>query len=304
MQLVATAIIPILVVMTVGFILKRRWLPSFEFWNGMEQLTYFVLTPALFITAIASVDLTSVPFGSVAVALAIPILVAAGLVLVLKRPIRATGPEITSMIQGAIRFNTYTGLIFASALAGAQGVAMFSLAAAIVVPLVNVISVVALTVYGDNETELRPLPMLRQILTNPLILSCLVGIGFSVGPVELPAFVDASLGILADGALVIGTLVVGAALQFQISRHHIGMITLTSAIKLIALPLGAFFLAQLMSIEGVMLAAIVIITALPPAPSSYVLAARMGGDGQLMISITGVQTVLSLATLPLLLALI
>lgn len=77
-----------------------------------------MLTPALFLTAIASVDLTTVPFGSVAIALVVPILVASLLVLLAKRLIRATGPEITSLLQGAIRFNTYTGLIFAAALAG------------------------------------------------------------------------------------------------------------------------------------------------------------------------------------------
>lgn len=304
MQLVTTAIVPILVVMTVGYVLKHRWLPSPAFWTGMEQLTYFVLTPALFVTAIASVDLAAVPFGAVAITLIVPILAASILVLLARRLIRATGPEITSLLQGAIRFNTYTGLIFASALAGSEGVALFSLAAAIVVPLVNVISVAALTVYGDNDAELRPWPMIRQILTNPLILGCVVGIAFSLAPVELPAVVAATLGIVADGALVIGTLVVGAALQFTLSRHDAGMIALVSAIKLVVLPLSAFLLAQWLGIEGVLLAAIVIITALPPAPSSYVLAARMGGAGQLMISITGVQTVLSLAALPLLLTLV
>lgn len=304
MQIVTTAIVPILVVMAAGYALKRWWLPSSAFWRGMEQLTYFVLTPALFISAIASVDLLAVPFGAVAVALVVPVAVAAVLVLALKRPIGASGPELTSLVQGAIRFNTYTGLIFASALAGSEGVAMFSLVAAIDVPLVNVISVTVLTVYGDNDAELRPVPLLRKILGNPMILGCLVGIAFSLAPFQLPAFADASLGILADGALVTGTLAVGAALQFRISRHDIGMITLVSVIKLVALPLSALLLARWMSVEGVMLAALIIITALPPAPSSYVLSVRMGGDGQLMISITGVQTILSLVTVPLLLLLV
>lgn len=172
------------------------------------------------------------------------------------------------------------------------------------VPLVNLISVAALTVYGDNDAEIRPLPMIRQLITNPLILGCGVGIAFSLAPVELPTVVAATLGTLADGALVTGTLVAGAALRFTLSRHDAGMITLVSVIKLVALPLSAFALARGLGIEGVMPAAIVIITALPPVPSSYVLAARMGGANRLMISITGVQTVLSLVTLPLLLTLV
>lgn len=141
--------------MTVGHARKHRWLPSPAFWTGMEQLTYFVLTPARFVTAIASVDRTAVLVGAVALALIAPILATSILVLLVSRLIRATGPEITSLLQGVIRFTTYTGLIFASALAGAEGVALFSPAAAIVVPLVNVISVAALTVHGDKGLRVR-----------------------------------------------------------------------------------------------------------------------------------------------------
>lgn len=56
-----------------------------------------------------------------------------------------------------------------------------------------------------------------------------------------------------------------------------------------------------MGVTGATLTSIVLITAVPTAPSAYVLASRMGGDTRLMASITGTQTVLSIAALPLML---
>ena len=65
-----------------------------------------------------------------------------------------------------------------------------------------------------------------------------------------------------------------------------------------AVPLTAGATAHALGAEGALLASIVLICAVPTAPSSYVLASRMGGDTRLMASITGVQTLLAIVTLP------
>ncbi len=72
--------------------------------------------------------------------------------------------------------------------------------------------------------------------------------------------------------------------------------------KLAALPLLAMALALGMS--GAALTSVGLISAVPTAPSAYVLALRMGGDTRLMAAITGTQTVLAIVTIPLMLALV
>ena len=74
-------------------------------------------------------------------------------------------------------------------------------------------------------------------------------------------------------------------------------------LKLTVLPLAALALAVPLGISGPMLIAIVVITALPVTPTAAVLAARMGGDVRLMAALIGTQTVLSVVTLPALIAL-
>lgn len=303
MTLVTTAIVPIILILAAGAVLRHRVLVDAAFWHGLEWMSYRIFTPALFITSIADTDLTVVPLGPLLLSLAAPIVTVTGLVIALKRPLRANGPQLSSLVQGAIRINTYIGLVFASALHGQGGVAIFALASTIVVPLVNVISVSTLAAYGEKQTSTEKIPMWREFLENPLIQGCAIGLALNLTGFPLPEFLEATLGMLTAPALACGTLIAGAALQFTFRKRDTIDIGIATVMKLIVLPLTAAAIAIPLGVTGATLASIVLICAIPTAPSAYVLASRMGGDSRLMASITGMQTILSMATLPAVLAL-
>src|SRR3546814_7984808 len=86
------------------------------------------------------------------------------------------GPAFTAVLQTAIRPNTYIGLSIPFALYGQEGLTIAALIVAAVVPSVNVISVAALVRYGGHYAGRSP-SLLRAVLLNPLILSCLAEIG-------------------------------------------------------------------------------------------------------------------------------
>ncbi|TFV61080.1 AEC family transporter [Mycobacterium sp. PS03-16] len=302
MQLITAAIVPVIILLVVGAVIRRKFLTEPAFWRGLEWLSYHVFTPALFVESIAQTDLTGVSVGPLLVSLAVPTVVVSALLIALRRVLRATGPQLTSLVQGSIRLNTYIGLVFASALHGVDGVASFALAAAVMVPLVNVICVTALSFYGTTGDGRKRTSVWREILTNPLILGCATGLALNLTGLGLPSAVAAPVEILASPALVCGTLAAGAAISLQLRRRDALDIALVSALKLVAMPLAAAGLAAALGVDGIMLTCITIICALPTAPSAYVLATRMGGDERLMASITGAQTVLSMATMPLMLA--
>lgn len=302
MTLVTMAIVPIILILAAGALLRRKMLTDPGFWRGLEWMSYRIFTPALFITSISDTDLTVVAVGPLLLSLAAPIIAVAGLVIALRRPLRANGPQLSSLVQGAIRINTYIGLIFASALYGQGGVATFALASTIVVPLVNVICVSTLAAYGDKTTAPRRVPMWQECLENPLIQGCAVGLTLNLTGLPLPGFLLATLGMLAAPALACGTLIAGAALHFTFRKRDTLDISVAAVLKLVVLPLAAAGIAIPLGVTGAALASIVLICAVPTAPSAYVLASRMGGDTRLMASITGVQTILAVATLPAVLA--
>jgi malonate transporter len=303
-NLVTTAIVPIVLILAAGVLLRRRFLREPGFWRGLEWMSYRVFTPALFITSIANTDLTVVPIGPLLLSLAAPIVLVAGLVVALRRRLHANGPQLTSLVQGSIRINTYIGLIFATVLHGHEGVATFALASAIVVPLVNVICVSALAAYGKKSSSLRHIPVWREFLENPLIQGCVIGLTLNLVGLPLPDFIAATLSMLAAPALACGTLIAGAALHFTFRKRDVLDIGVSTILKLIVLPAAAAAIAIPLGATGATLASIVLICAVPTAPSAYVLASRMGGDTRLMASITGTQTILAVVTLPVVLMLV
>lgn len=295
-----SAIVAIVLLLGLGWTLRHHVLTEPGFWRGLELLSYRVFTPALFVTTIGGTDLGSVPLAGLLLALVPPVMVVSGVLLALKRPMRADGPRVSSLVQGSIRINTYIGLVFADALHGADGVATFALASAVMVPLLNVICVAVLTVHGDNAATVSTLGIARDLAGNPLIQSCAMGLTLSLLGLSLPGFLFTTLTMLASPALVSGTLAVGAALTLTLRRGDVLDIALTAGLKLLALPFAAGAIAHALGVGGALLTSIVLICAVPTAPSAYVLATRMGGDARLMASITGAQTLLAIVTLPLL----
>lgn len=300
MPLVLTAILPVVLLLTLGSVLRHLVLPA-DCWRGLEKLTYYVFTPALFVGSTASADLSAVPLPAFAVAVATPVVVVALLVLVLRRPLRITGPALTSLLQGSIRINTYVGLVFASTLHGGPGVAVFALATAILVPLVNIICVSVLAAYGERARTAPRRGVWRELATNPLILSCAVGLALNASGLGMPDVLGSLLDTVAAPALACGTLIAGAAVVLRTRREDIAPIAVASVLKLVAVPAGAGLVASLAAITGMAHDVVLIICAVPTAPSAAVLAARLGGDTRLMASITGTQTFLALATVPLVL---
>ncbi|MEV4735578.1 MULTISPECIES: AEC family transporter [unclassified Microbacterium] len=301
MPLALTAILPVVVLLVIGWILRHRAPLDPSFWRGLEWMSYRVFTPALFVTSIGRADLGAVPIGPLAVALTIPVLLVLGILFGAAGLLRITGPRLTSLVQGSVRVNTYLGLMFATALHGEEGIATYAIASAVMVPLVNVVCVSALARWGDGVDEPRP-RFGRELVTNPLIQGCVIGIVVNVSGLRLDGPIATVLDLLAAPALVTGTLIAGAALTLAFRRRDLLDIGIAVLLKLLVLPALAVTCAVLLGIDGVVLSAVVIIAAVPTAPSAYVLARRMGGDHRLMASITGVQTVAALVTVPLALA--
>lgn len=303
MDAVIGAIVPILILLGGGALLRRRFLTSDAFWAGLAWMSYWVFTPALFITSISAADLGAVPAGPLVLSVALPTTAVATLAWGTAKIARANGPQLTSVMQGAIRINTYIGLIFASALYGQDGVATFALASAIVVPLVNLICVSTLSVYGKIPATTARTPLWRDLARNPLIIACVIGLGLNLLAIPLPTYARAALEMVATPALACGTLIAGAALHFTFRRRDLLDITIATVLKLAVLPMIAMATAIALGLSGATLASVVLICAVPTAPSAYVLALRMGGDTRLMAAITGIQTVLAVVTMPLMLAL-
>jgi len=138
MTTILTSLVPVFLLIALGFGLRARQFVPDLFWPAIEKLTYFVFFPALLFQNCRRAPLDGA--GSLALAMGLGVLGTAALALA-ARPLVKSGPSFTSLFQGTIRPNTYVGLAAAAALYGKTGTALTSICVAMVVPLVNLLSV-------------------------------------------------------------------------------------------------------------------------------------------------------------------
>ena len=295
-----TTIWPLFALIVLGYVLARAGFPSREFWASAERLNYYTLFPALLITS-----LVRAPMGDPAIlrlggAAVVTILIATA-VMVLARLVRPAPPaRFGPALQGIIRFNTYLGLAVTGSLLGTEGLTRAAVYLAVAVPLVNVISVFALT---DGGTLKRPGRLARMLLTNPLILGCIAGGFLAASGIGLPFGTDGFLDFLARASLPLGLLCVGAALQpATLMGREFGVLAGNSALRLAAMPALAFVVARIMGLAGTEAQVLVIFSAIPTATSAYVLTRQMGGDGTMMAGLVTLQTLACAVTIPLVLS--
>ncbi len=292
----ALALLPDFLLILLGFAL-RRWLHLGDhFWTGLEKLVYFVLFPALLFNSIARANLA---WSEAAPLLGVGLLVMiAGMVLgAAARWLFPISPvSFASQFQCAFRFNTYIGLAVAAKLHGATGIAAMGLLTGAMVPPVNIAAVGMLARHGGVS-------LWRELARNPLLLATLAGLLWNLSGVAMPVPAGQFLGRLADAAIALGLLAVGAALRLDGKPGGgYGAGAWFLGVKLLALPAAAITLGRLLGLSGIYFDIALIFAALPTASSAYILAQRMGGDGRSVAWLISAGTLTAMVTLPLWLA--
>lgn len=304
MEPVATAIAPTLVLIFLGFVLRRTGVVREPAWSGIEKLTYFVLFPALLVHNISVQSLDGIPWGKTLLVIVGTLGTIAAALIVLKAFIPAwTGPAFTSVFQGSIRFNTYIALAVAAATFGAEGLRVGALISGALIILINLLCVTTFAIWGSKGGKSWQ-AVLRNIATNPLILACLAGVSVSVTGVTLAAPIADSLEVLSKAALPAGLLTVGAVLQPAKLTKPVGPIAAATLMQFFVKPLLAIWLLSTTGLESLVAGVLLIAFVTPAPPSAYILSRQLGGDDELMVSIITLQTLLAFAVMPAIIALV
>ncbi len=306
MALVVAALLPVFLLIVLGFVLKRSLLRLETQWHGLERLTYYVLFPVLLIQTLVKADLTTVPVTGVGGALLLSLLLMSLLCLAL-RPLLARcaidGPAFTSIFQGATRWQTYVALAVSVNLYGDTGLALASVAMVAIIPLVNVFSVAVLAHYASPDKQsVRAIAM--TVVRNPLIWACAIGLALNMLHLPLPRIWDEVADALGRSSLAIGLLVTGAGLQLAGMFRPSLAASVAVFLKLILMPVLAIALAVWFGVTGSSLAIVAACTAVPTSASAYVLARQMDGDAPLLAHIITLQTLLAAITMPIAIALV
>ena len=306
MASVIDSVLPVFLLIATGWLARVSGLVEGTHWTGIEKVTYFIFFPAIISHTLARADLASVPVLGVGGALVSAILLIAVLLLVtrafLERRIGLDGPSFTSLFQGSTRWNTFIALAVATSLFGPRGVTLIAVAIAAMVPLLNTLAFYVLVRFAGGHPQ-TTLQLLRTFVANPFIWSSAIGLALNLSCLSLPKPVETFVDILGRASLAAGLMIVGAGLDARRLARPESVHFIALAAKLAVLPFVAILLARLFGVGGLDLAVTVVAASVPTSSGAYAFAKQMGGNAPLMAEIITIQTLVSLATLPLMVAL-
>lgn len=261
-------------------------------WVTIEKLVYFVLFPCLlfFSVATSNFDVNTVgafALGGPAVIFTAFLLGWSGLLFSNMGRV-----DFASGLQTAYRFNSYIGLALASRLGGQSAVANIAILLALGVPLCNVLAVGTMSKGGR-------LSAFVDILRNPLIIGTCLGIAAKLMGLQVPEPVMLTLERLAQAAVSLGLLAVGAGLVFSGLKGNWPVSVWWLFVKLLVSPLVAVLYAHFTGLGQEQTMVLLVFSAIPSASSAYILAARMGGNAPLVACLISMSTVGAAITLPL-----
>ncbi|MBU1145152.1 MAG: AEC family transporter [Firmicutes bacterium] len=319
------AVLPILLLIALGYYLKRIRFLNENFLVIGNKFVFRVALPALLyytIYSISSMNEINWPVVLYSV-MAIMILFLIGLIISLvfiKNP-RQKGV----IIQAVFRSNfAIIGIPLAEAIGGSQAVAVVALVSAIVVPLMNVLSVIALAMFVKEEDAKSPfksmLSTLTKIVKNPLIIGVALGLLTlfirSFIPIdsttELPVFsIKDNLEFLyllikwlGQVASPLALIILGGTFDFFVIKPLAKQIVIGTVSRVVIAPLVTLSLAVLLSkyttffnFTSMHYPAFIALLASPTAVSSAIMAKEMDNDELLAVQLVVWTTTFSILSI-------
>jgi predicted permease len=300
---VIAELLPVFILIVIGWGVRAGGVISAEGFGWVNRFGYFVLYPAFLFNLSSNADLRAGEAGKFILGLMLGFAIMFAIALALK-PIffRDEGPAFTSVLQGSVRWNGFVLLAAAPALYGHAGLHLIGIAFGPLVLAVNFCCVLALARWGENGAN-SARAIFDQIVANPLILGCGVGLLAQLFHVHATGPVATVINLLGAAAMPIAIVCVGSGLDFRAVRDARAKVAAASFCKLIIAPAVMYGAATLVGAPPIAAAVAAGVGSTPTAAAGYTLAREMGGDAHLMAAIITATTLLSFLTMPIAIAL-
>ena len=256
----ANAVVPFICYMSYGYLIRHLGFGDEAFYKRLNQIVFKAFFPLMMFNSLYNSKADFRTNTKLALT-AVVILLIAILFSVLLTPLFVKGnPQRGVVAQSTWRSNT---LMFALPLAvsmyGDEAGSLASIVIACCVPIYNVAAVFILEYFRRTEGEkTSAAKMLRNILTNPLIIGAIAGLVFRGLHIALP---------------------------------------ICTVLKLVVLPAIVTTICYLLGFRGIELFILFSLYATPLANAIFPMSQSMGGDGELAGEMLAISTVSSMFTI-------
>ena len=295
---VASNVLTLFLLMGVGVACAKTKLLSDGGVKALANLVLYIATPCVIVKSCMREFDPAMLWGFLTV-VAVAAVTHAVLMLLAKVVFRDSDENRRRVLRSAVVFSNagYMAIPLQQAILGDVGV--FYCAAYIIV--FNLF----LWTYGLAEMSGESRLSVKKILLNPGIIGVVVGLTLFVLPIPVPALIADGVGHLASLNTPVPMLIVGYYLAQTnlVSALKDGRGWLCIALRLVAAPLLALGALLLCGVRGDLLTACMICIATPVATSCTMFATRFDRNPRLSVNLVSLSTLLSVATLPLMVAL-
>lgn len=291
-------ILPLFVIIFVGYLLRKTGFAREGFVDELNRLVYFIGLPALLFSESSSIDFADLAGGAPAVAFPIIVTVTAVIGLAASLPLSPArrGP----VIQAGFRANlAYLGLPIVSTTLGPGSLATIAVVIAVGVVTNTLLSILVLSLLKPTGESIHPLQRLARTLTNPLLVAVALGLLLAARGIALPQVLSRPIELLARMSLPLILLVLGLSLSFTELRQNLAAAGLASVIKLAAMPAVAWvIMSGVFESPQQVTETVVLMAAMPSAVATQTFAKAFDADSSVSASSVSLSTLLAVVSVP------
>jgi len=233
---VLTSLFTILIIVLMGILSRKLDVFKAEHTKTLSSFVYYFGLPTLFFVKISNLDLYTLDFHLVLGTL-LPTILLLGLLLVLYwTKLLSRDTYILTSLSISLGSYAFFGVAFFETFQGGKWLELSILAASLL-GVLGIISTLALLEYANQKKQGGS--FLTKIFTNPLILSILGGIifsltGFQIGPI------NAAFSLVGQTASAIAIFVLGMFIYDRFKPENIKPSIMYSLFRIVGLPLIAW----------------------------------------------------------------
>lgn len=303
---VINAILPIILMIVVGYFLKKINLLESEMAKKLNTLVFKIFLPVmLFLNVYKIQNFSDIDFVFVWYAIGMTILFFL-IGIPLMGIIFKDNRQRSVMLQGIFRANyALVGIPLAESLFGVEGSIMASLLSAFIVPIFNILAVICLTIYSAGDKKPSISEVIKGVAKNPLIQAIFCGfVALGIRAILVKCNVDfrlsdiipvyKTLQNLSNVATPLSLLVLGARFELSAIPHLKKHIVIAVINRIVLVPfIGISLAIALNRFTGAQFASFIACFCTPVAVSSVPMSQEMGADADLMGQIVVWTTIFS-----------
>lgn len=288
------AITPLLLLMLLGYGLKRSNFIPAEGFSAMDKLSFHIFIPAMLFHNVYNADFSSqfhlkgilfMELGILGVFLAAFLLV--------PRLLPNRNADIATVIHGISHGNlAVLGMPLILNLFGSEQAAVYSILMACSSPLINPLMVFNHVYFQGDKIHFRSL--LRNIFTSPFLVGTLLGLGCNLLRIRFPVFLNTTISNLKSIATPLCLISLGGSFSFGQIREFLPLVLHSVLTKCVWIPAVILSIAVALGFRGLLLASLLVVFCCPSATATYSFCTGYCGNPKLASQIVVYSTLFSI----------